>query len=129
MKPLTIQKDTSVFLGRPAKPMPQSLSDAIAAMVRGIDGIREAHLPQCFVKDVVEPPAQILVLVLDPDGDRPALLDAVGDGLARVLPQGVHLDVWPLSEGESLLSTVRGTRMQIHGASSPEKKPWWRILG
>src|SRR5438046_7101793 len=83
MKPLTIQKDTSVFLVRPAKPMPQSVSDAITVMVRGIDGIREAHLPQCFVKDVFEPPAQILVLVLDPASDRTALLTTVGDGLAH----------------------------------------------
>lgn len=125
MKPLTIPKDTSVFLGRPAKPMPQQLSDAIGEMVRGIVGIREAYLPQCYVKDIVEPPAQIMVLVLD-NADDQTVLDAVGQGLSRVLPQGVHLDVWPLSDGHSLLDTIRGTRMQIPCAAS-ETKPWWRF--
>jgi len=125
MKPLTIQKDTSVFLGRPARPMPQQLSDAIGEMVRGIPGIREAYLPQCYVKDIVEPPAQILVLVLDDTYDQ-TVLDAVGQGLSRVLPQGVHLDVWPLSDGHSLVETIRGTRMQIHCAASASK-PWWRF--
>jgi hypothetical protein len=118
MKPLTIPKDTSVYLGRPAKPMPQALSDAIGEMVRGIDGIREAYLPQCYVKAIVEPPAQILVLVLDDVADQ-SVLDSVGQGLARVLPKGVHLDVWPLrrpqfarhyqrhSDAHSLFAAVR----------------------
>jgi len=128
MKPLTIPKDTSVYLGRPAKPMPQPLSDAIGEMIRSIAGIREAYLPQCYVKAVVEPPAQILVLVLDDVADH-IVLDSVGQGLSRVLPQGMHLDVWPLTDDHSLLDTIRGTRMHIHCSPSAEKKPWWKIFG
>ena len=85
-----------------------------------------AYLPQCYVKDIVEPPAQILVLVLG-DADDQTVLDAVGQGLSRVLPQGVYLDVWPLSDGHSLLDTIRGTRMQIGCAAASETKPWWRF--
>ncbi len=128
MKSLTIPKDSSVYLGRPAEPMPESLSDGISEMVRGIVGIREAYLPQCYVKAVVEPPAQILVLVLDDAADHQTVLDSVGEGLSRLLPHGVHLDVLPLSEGNSLLETVRGTRMHIHSWLKTEKKPWWKIL-
>jgi hypothetical protein len=128
MKPLTIPKDTSVYLGRPAKPMPQPLSDAIGEMIRSIAGIREAYLPQCYVKAIVEPPAQILVLVLDDVADQ-SVLDSVGQGLSRVLPQGMHLDVWPLTDGHSLLDTIRGTRMHIHCSPPTEKKPWWKIFG
>ena len=128
MKPLTIPKDTSVYLGRPAKPMPQPLSDAIGKMILSIAGIREAYLPQCYVKSIVEPPAQILVLVLDDVADQ-SVLDSVGQGLSRVLPQGMHLDVWPLTDGHSLLDTIRGTRMHIHCSPPTEKKPWWKIFG
>jgi hypothetical protein len=128
MKPLTIPKDTSVYLGRPAKPMPQPLSDAIGEMIRSIAGIREAYLPQCYVKAIVEPPAQILVLVLDDVADQ-SVLDSVGQGLSRVLPQGMHLDVWPLTDGHSLLDTIRGMRMHIHCSPPTEKKPWWKIFG
>src|SRR5437016_4212751 len=110
MKPLTISKGTSVFLGIPAKPMPQETSDAIGAMVDGIPAVQEAYLPQRYVKAVVEPPAQILVLVLD-DPANQTVLDAVGKGLARVLPEGVHLDVWPLDPGHNLLTTIRQTKM------------------
>jgi hypothetical protein len=129
MKPLTIPKDTSVYLGGPAKPMPQALSNAIGEMIRNIAGVREAYLPQCYVKSIVEPPAQILVLVLDDASDHQSVLNSVGEGLSRVLPQGVHLDVWPLSDGNSLLDTVRGTKTNIHGAPPPDKKPWWKIFG
>lgn len=129
MKPLSIPKGSAVLLGRPAKPMPKALSDTIGEMIRGIAGIREAYLPQCYVEKLVEPPAQILVLVLDSTTDHQKVLDAVGQGLSRVLPEGMHLDVWPMVGHESLLSTVRNTRTHIHCAPPPETKPWWRIFG
>ena len=109
--------------------MPQTLSDGIGVMVRGIAGIREAYLPQCFVKSVVEPPAQVLVVVLDDGADRQSILDAVGQGLTRVLPQGQHLDVLPMTSNDGLLSTVRGTQTHIHCTPPQERKQWrwWSI--
>lgn len=129
MRPLSIPKGTAVFLGRPAQPMAQELSDSIARMVREIVGIQEAYLPQCFVKAVVEPPAQVLVLVLDASTNEQSVLNSVGEGLVRLLPKGTHLDVWPMSDQDSLLGTVRGTRMHVHCQPPPERKPWWKIFG
>lgn len=130
MKPLTISKGTTVYLGRPAKPMPQEISTAIAEMVHGMPAIREAYQPQCYAKAVVEPPAQILVLVLDDPADQETL-DAVGQRLEHILPPGMHLDVWPLDNGHDLLPTIRETRMQPGSAAGPviNKKPWWKIFG
>ncbi len=129
MKPLTISQGTSVYLGRPAKTLPKETSEAIGQMVRDIPGIREAYLPQCYVKAVVDPPAQILVIVLDDPADQ-TILDAVGTGLERILPEGAHLDVWPLHLGHNLLPTLRETKMQLHGATPmAEKKPGWKIFG
>jgi len=79
------------------------------------------------VKSVVEPPAQVLVVVLDDGTDRQRVLDAVDQGLTRVLPQGQHLDVLPMTGSDGLLSTVRGTRMHIHCAPPAERKRWWKI--
>jgi hypothetical protein len=129
MKTLDIPKGTPVLIGAPAKPMAQAQSSAIGGMVPAIPGVREAYLPHCFVHGVMENPAQILVLVLDSAANRQNVLDAVGEGLARVLPPGTHLDVWPMTNGDSLLSTVRGTRTHIHCPPPPKKKPWWRIFG
>jgi hypothetical protein len=128
MKPLSIPKGSAVLLGKPAQPMPQALSDAIGKMVRGIAGIREAYLPQCYVAAVVEPPAQILVLVLDNTTDHQNVLDAVGQGLNCVLPQGMHLDVWPMTGHDGFLSTIRATQTHIYCALPPEKKPWWKLF-
>ncbi len=110
--------------------MPQENSAAIAEMVRGIPAIREAYLPQCYVQAVVDPPAQILVLVLDDPADQKTL-DSVGQGLERILPPGIHLDVWPLDPNHDLLPTIRQTRMQPGSAAAPaaDKKPWWKIFG
>jgi hypothetical protein len=128
MKAPSIPKGSAVMLGRPAQPMPQALSEAIGGIVRGIAGIREAYLPQCYLAAVVEPPAQILVLVLDNTTDPRNVLDAVGQALNRVLPQGTHLDVWPMTDRNSLLSIVRGTRTHIHCEPPQEKRPWWNIF-
>lgn len=129
MKPLSIPPGVAVLLGAPAKPMQVAQSNAIGEMVRGIAGVREAYLPQCFVKEVMEAPAQVLVLVLDRAAGRQGVLDAVGEGLARILPPRTQLDVWPMYEGDNLLSTVRGTRTHIHCPPPPPQKPWWRIFG
>jgi hypothetical protein len=106
--------------------MPQPLSDSIGQMVRSINGIREAYLPQWYVAGVVEPPAQILVLVLDDTSD-PRVLEAVDQGLVRLLPQGMHLDVWPLTCEHSLLGSVRETRTHVHCKPPVEPKRWWKI--
>ena len=127
MKPLTISARSAIMLGRPAQPMPQSASDALGTMVRSIVAIREAYLPQCYVKSVVEPPTQVLVLVFDDGADPQSLLDAVDQGLTRVLPQGQHLDVLPMMNGDGLFSTVRGTRMHIHCTAPLDPKPCWRF--
>ena len=129
MKPLSISKGSAVMLGAPAQPMPRALSDTIGEMLRGIAGIREAYLPQCYVASVVEPPTQILVIVLDDGVDHQNVLDAVGQGLNHVLPPGMHLDVWPMTGHDGLLSTVRGTGTHIHSAPPPGKKPRWKIFG
>jgi hypothetical protein len=123
MKPLTISKGTSVYLGRPAKPMPQEVSAAIGKMVDGIPAVREAYLPQCYVKAVVEPATQILVLVMDDPGNQ-TVLDAVGEGLSRVLP--------PLEPDHDLVATIRQTKMPAGSgatpAPAPRRKPWWKIF-
>ena len=128
MTPLSIPRGSQVLLGRAAKPMPESQSAAISKLVRSVQGVREAYLPQCFIQGVMEGPAQVLVLVVDPGANKQGVLDAVGEGLTRTLPSGVHLDVWPLDESNDLLSSVRETRTHIHCTPPVEKKPWCKIF-
>jgi hypothetical protein len=65
------------------------------------------------VQGVVDPPTQVLVLVLDGAADHQNVLNAAEKGLDQVLPKGMHLDVWLMSGHDDLLS-----RFAAHGRTS-----------
>ena len=63
---MNLPPGTTLYIGPPANPLPPELQAKIAYAISGVPGIREAHLPQCYSKGLVDPSAQILVLVLNP---------------------------------------------------------------
>ena len=113
-----------MLLGAPSAPMPRERSDALARLASSTGGILEAHLPQVFAMGVMQAPAQVLVVCIDPSVDQEQVLGAVGDGLSKILPPDFHLDVWPLSPSSELLADVRAVGCMI--AESSRKRPWWR---
>lgn len=127
MECLSLPQGSTVFLGKAAKPMAQHLSDAIGDMVSKISHIREAYVPQCYVEGIVDPPAEILVLVLDGLENQPGVLRDVGSGLARILPSAVHLDVIVMNDRDKLLAMVRNAVPHIYRATTSQKKKWWRF--
>lgn len=66
-------------------------------------------------------PAQVLVLVLDRGADFKNILNTVDRGLTRLLPEGIHLDVWPMNDYDNLLSAVQETLTLIY-RRPPRKK-------
>lgn len=87
-----IPAGTKVYLGAPARPMKVELSVQIAKMLRHIPGIVEAHVPQCYAPGVIDNPAQMLILVVNPKAARSAMAAEIEKGLAMVLPVGTTLD-------------------------------------
>ena len=63
---MNLPPGTTLYIGPPANPLPPELQAKIAYAISGVPGIGEAHLPQCYSKGLVDPSAQILVLVLNP---------------------------------------------------------------
>ena len=116
MRPFEIPEGTNVMLGAPAKPMDPSISDALGELTSSIEGIVEAHLPQCFALGVMDKPAQILVVVIDPMVEPKMVFEQIGQGLSRILPSGQSLDVWPMDKENSLLGNVRSAGCQIAGS-------------
>ena len=112
MNPLRIPAGATVWLGAPAKPMSKSISDAIARLVSAIPGVIEAHLPQCFIAIAMKTPAQVLVLVAESHNFE-RILGIIGGQLTRILPTGMHLDIWPMEKSHVSLSTVRNAGCQI----------------
>ena len=132
MQPFTVPAGTQLILGAPANPMPDDIIAAIAEIVSSVDGLLEAHLPQYFAPDAMEAPAQVLVLVLAPGADPRSVVEAVGRGVGSVLPEGMPLDIWPLSTRSALLKDVRRANCSIGtgaGGGTPAAKPWWKLWG
>ena len=58
---------TTVYLGTPAKPLPQQLVREIVDVLASYSDGVEAHAPQCFVPGVMKAAAVVLVIVLSSD--------------------------------------------------------------
>ena len=130
VKPFTVPAGTRVFLGAPAKPMPAANATEIGALADSIEGVAEAHLPQCFVPGIMASPAQVLVLVVEPGVDSDRVLNRVSQGLEAILSEAEYIDVWPMSLQSTLLADVRRANCHIgKGRSSAPMaaKPWWKF--
>lgn len=121
MKELVVPSGTQVMLGAPAQPLDASVVSTVGDLVSSIEGIAEAHLPQCFILGLMDAPEQVLVVVLEAGADRVDVLNQIGAGLPRVLPRGPDLQVWPVSEDDGLIGTVRGTGCQVCGATVSQR--------
>ena len=101
------------MLGVPARPLAEALQESIGTMLLNVRGVREAHLPQCFAMDVMERPAQVLVVVIESNASSEDVVDEILLGLTAVLPDDIQLDVWSMDPQHSLLATVRATKSRL----------------
>ena len=121
---LLVKKGADVLVGAPETPLNPQTTAAIAEAVATIKGIREAHLPQCFIPGVSEAPAQVLVVVLAASATEQNVMSELGPRLHKIVPKGVYLDVWPLPLRHPVLGSVRKAGCQIYAAP---QRPWWRF--
>jgi hypothetical protein len=108
---MKIPGGTTIYIGPPAKPMPKEISDAIGTALGNIAEIREAHLPMVYIKGHIDPPAQVLVVVLDENAPSPHA--KITERLRTVLPTNSHVDIMELHPGDTNLPTIRATDTQL----------------
>ena len=113
VKEIYIPTGTPLLLGAPVKPMDSKLSSQIGELADSIEGFMEAHLPQTFAVGVMEEPVQVLVVVLELDADIKAITRQLGVGLGKILPEGMHLDVWPIPKDHPMLNDIRGANCKL----------------
>ena len=118
---LKVPAGVRVFLGAPAEPMDQALVASISDTVALVPDILEAHLPQCYIPQTMRDPAKVLVVIVPAFSFIEPIVTDLGNRLSRLLPRGIHLDVWPLTDNSSLLSAVRGAGCKIFDRSSTMK--------
>jgi len=68
---MKIPAGAQVYIGPPAKPIPKQLSDAIGTELGKIPDVLEAHLLMVYMKGQIDPPAQVLVVVLEENKPSP----------------------------------------------------------
>jgi hypothetical protein len=81
---LKIPGGTPIYIGPPAKPIRKEVSDAIGTALGKIAEIGEAHLPMVYIKGHIDPPAQVLVVVLDENA--PSAQARITDAVRAALP-------------------------------------------
>ena len=121
---LLVKKGADVLIGAPTHPVSPEATAAIAEAVSTVKGVREAHLPQCFIPGVSDAPAQVLVLVLATSATDQGVMGELGPLLHKIVPKGVYLDVWPLPPRHAVLDAVRKAGCQIYAAPS---RAWWKF--
>jgi len=104
---------TTLYIGPPANPLPPEMQAKIANAVSGISGIAEADLPQCYSMGLVDPSAQILVLVLQPGVGPESVMPQVQENLRSALPSGMFLDIFPFGPNHPMLAMVRKTNTKL----------------
>lgn len=109
---MKIPGGTPVYIGPPAKPIPKQISDAIGKALAKIDEIEEAHLPMVYIKGHIDPPAQVLVVVLNEDAPSPQA--RIMETLGAILPANFHVDITELHPGDKNLPTIRATGTQLN---------------
>jgi len=110
---MNLPPGTTLYVGPPAKPLSSEMQFKIAHAISGVPGIAEAHLPQCYSKGLVDPSAQILVLVLQPGVSPDGIMARVQENLRGALPAENFLDVFPLGHNHPMLPTVRMTNTRL----------------
>jgi len=68
-----------------------SLSELVATTAE----VAEAHLPQCYIPDLMAIACQVLVLVIPRSFDVAYMVERIGSGISKLLPLKAHLDIWP----------------------------------
>ena len=106
------------YVGPPAKPISKEISDAIGAALGKIPEILEAHLPMVYIKGHIDPPAQVLVIVLE---ENSTSTDAkIVEVLSATLPTNSYLDFTESRPDDPNLAAIRATGTPVESQSQAE---------
>jgi len=115
---MKIPAGTTAYIGAPAKPIRKEISEAIGSELGKIPEILEAHLPQVYIKEVIDPPAQVLFVVVAEN--TPSQQGKIVEGMKRVLPANFYLDITELHPSNPAASSNQGIRYSTE--PQPQRK-------
>ena len=77
-----------------------------------IPEIEETHLPMVYIKGHIDPPSQVLFVVLDEHAPSPQA--RIAETLPAVLPTDFHMDITELHPDDRKLPTIRATATKLN---------------
>jgi hypothetical protein len=115
--PFGIPEGAKVLFNRPPRPLPGYLVRCIASLIATVPGVTEAHLPQCFVAEVMTGPTQLLVLVVAAEANEREVVAAVEVGLKVFMRAEHHLEICAMPTTSRMLEAVRNVGCGIQRSS------------
>ncbi len=99
--------NTEVLIGVPADPIPESVTENIAAVIREIPDIAFAFLPEMYIPGQMEDAGPVLILVTALDGKQlDNTMNKLRIGINDIIPDGIALDMLPVPPDSELLPAV-----------------------
>jgi|SRR5215469_1426404 len=114
---MRVPAGATMYIGPPAKPIPKEITDPIGTALGKFTDILEAHLPMIYIKGHIDPPAQVLVVVLGEN--RGNLQMKIMEAVRGALPIGFHLNITDSYLGDPNLPTIRATATQLNFNRKP----------
>jgi glycosyltransferase involved in cell wall biosynthesis len=102
---MNLPAGTKAYIGAPVRPMDEMLSRSIGKALGRIPEVREAHLPQMYIKGEIDPPAQVLVVVIEESA--PSQLPQIRETMHGILPTGSYLASFEWRSNEPTLPMVQ----------------------
>lgn len=104
-------------MGKPARPLPDSILRQIGSALSMIHGITEAHLPMCHAHGVMQEPALVLIIGLRRGAERESIMPLVSEAIRPAPPIVGHLDIWPVDEVDQMLKMARTSGCELFAAN------------
>jgi len=109
---MKIPAGTTAYIGAPANPIPKQISEPIGTELGKIPEILEAHLPQVYINGLVDPPTQILFVVVNEN--LPSPKGKILEVMRQVLPTNFYVDIGELHFSDPQLPAIRAARTQLN---------------
>lgn len=104
---------TNRLISAPRKPVSKKLIRHVSGIIGQVEEILEAHLAEVITIGSADPAVRTLFLVFRESSQISAVMDSIGAKLANVSREEEPFEVWPISQSDSLLATIRSANSII----------------
>jgi len=102
-----INSNLDITIGVPSDPLPESVSEEIASIIRMFPEIHFAFLPELFIPGKMEEPESVLILVTSLRGaELEMIMIKLNEEIGKLLPDGVSIGLTTLEPDHELIGPV-----------------------